>query len=253
MNYRIYIDESGDHSYSRLDIPDRRYLGLTAVVMRKGDYDPSVIQGLEDLKRRHLRYDADNPPVLVRKQIMERRSFFSVLADPVVRREWDDDVIRFLSNCPMQVFSVVLDKQAHVDDGGSTLANPYGYCLASVLVRICSWLSGHGDGGADVVLESRGEVEDKVQAGEYHRLRRVGTSSSTAEEIRHALHGESLLFRRKEHNVAGLQIADLLAAEQKALTIQEHRLPMPRRIGSFGERINAAIANKVSGNGRVLV
>ena len=250
MPYRIYIDESGDHSFSRLDVPDRRYLGLTAVVIDKNDYDPVIPGKLEALKRKHLRYDIDNPPILIRNQIMSKRSFFSVLADAELRRKWDDDVIAFLYCCPMQVFTVVFDKQAHSDGDRQ---NPYSDCLAALLECIYDWLRKGGSVQADIMAESRGDVEDRTQVQTYLALRDQGTPSSTPKDLREAFPSGDLFFRRKEHNVAGLQIADLLAAEQKALTVQEHHLPMPRPIHSFGQRVNDAIANKVNDNGRTVI
>ena len=250
MSYRVYIDESGDHTYNRLDDPSRRYLGLTGVIFHKAEYDPAIPQAMEALKRQHLFYDIDNPPILIRNQIMAKRSFFSVLADAELRRKWDDDVIAFLSRCPMQVFTMVFDKQAYSDGGRP---NPYSDCLTALLERIYDWLSERGNAQADIMAESRGDVEDRTQVQTYLTLRDQGTSSTKPEDLRRAFPSEVLLFRRKEHNVAGLQIADLLAAEQKALTVQEHNLPMPRQIRSFGQRANAAIAGKINDKGRVVI
>ena len=37
--WRLYIDESGDHTYKHLDDPDKRYLGVTGVLFDKLRYD----------------------------------------------------------------------------------------------------------------------------------------------------------------------------------------------------------------------
>ena len=44
---------------------------------------------------------------------------------------------------------------------------------------------------------------------------------ATGEDYKQAFPDEDLKFRKKEHNVAGLQIADLISADQKMLTVQE--------------------------------
>lgn len=36
--YRIYIDESGDHTFHEFEAPDKRYLGLTGVVVEAEYY-----------------------------------------------------------------------------------------------------------------------------------------------------------------------------------------------------------------------
>jgi len=48
--YRLYIDESSDHIYRNLEKLDRHYLGLTGVLIHQAYYNPTVPDGLEELK-----------------------------------------------------------------------------------------------------------------------------------------------------------------------------------------------------------
>ena len=48
----------------------------------------------------------------------------------------------------------------------------------------------------------------------------------------------------KEHNVAGHQIADLISANQKMLTVQEYEKPLAYPIGPYGLKINRAIKSE---------
>ena len=59
MSYRVYIDESGDHTFNAVEHPTRRYLGLTAVVFRKADYDQRFLVTWRTSKSRHFPYDVD--------------------------------------------------------------------------------------------------------------------------------------------------------------------------------------------------
>jgi len=54
MTYRVYIDESGDHTYRNVEDLSRRYLGLTGLVIKKTDYNPSIPNSLEALKEELL-------------------------------------------------------------------------------------------------------------------------------------------------------------------------------------------------------
>ena len=47
--YRLYIDESGDHGYSKLDDPNERYLGLTATIFKQSDRH-GFARKMEELK-----------------------------------------------------------------------------------------------------------------------------------------------------------------------------------------------------------
>lgn len=245
MTYRIYIDESGDHSFRGLNNPGRRYLGLTGVVFQKTDYDPAVPLALEALKRRHFLVDIDFPPILHRRDILERRTNFWVLRDDTRNRAWENDLLNFLGSCPMQVFTAVVDKRARIENYGDAVTNPYALALADILDRAGSWLGSRENGAADVLLESRESKNDSALVEAYDRLRMTGSFSLSPEQFKAVYPLESLLFRSKHHNVAGLQIADLLATDQKTLTVEEAAGLSDSRVGAFGQRLNRAIAGKV--------
>lgn len=250
MTFRIYIDESGDHTFNALEDLSRRYLGLTGVVFRKSDYDPSVPERLEWLKRRHLPYDVDFPPVLTRKHIIERKAHFAVLQDEALKSQWENDLVEFLASCPMNVFTVVLDKRAHLDTRRGDSWKPYSHSLGMLLELICGWLNHQEGGYADIIAESRGGVEDRELLAAYVGLRNEGTSSQTAESFKMVYPEQSMAFKRKEHNIAGLQVADILAAEQKTLIVLESGWPLARQVGPFGQRVNEAIRAKARVNWR---
>ena len=253
MPYRVYIDESGDHSYSGLPDLGRRYLGLTAIVIHQTDYNPAVPRQLEDIKRRHLPYDADFPVVLHRKDIIQKRLDFSRLQDPLLARDWDDDMLSFLTACPMQIFTVVFDKKAHVDHNKGVLDRAYPRCLVALLETIATWLALQPDSVGDILLESRGTKSDSELQRTYESILRLGTDLYAAERFQAVFPKGALLFGGKQHNVAGLQIADLLAADQAKLAIQEAARPLAHASGNFGQRLNAAMEGKAGVNGRSVI
>ena len=250
--YRVYIDESGDHTYRSLTDPSKIYLGLTGLVIKRTDYNPSIPESLEELKKRFLTYDPDDPPILVRRKIINRKSAFWVLRDAAVRERWDAAILDFFKNLSAQIFTVVIDKKEHIDRHPTDTWDAYSYSLEVLLDRIKGWLTLQG-ASADIMPESRGQREDNQLLAAYVKLRTKGSYFADAEEYQQTFLTERLLFRNKEHNVAGLQLADLLAAEQKLLTVEESGKPMPRRIGRFGQALNEAIEGKVNQYGRYLL
>ncbi len=251
--YRLYIDESGDHTYKNLDDPARQYLGLTGVLIHKAAYDPAIPQALEALKRAFFKYDPDIPPILTRKQIIDRRAWFGILRDKEKNAEWERRLLDFYSTLPAQFFTVVIDKKAHLANFPTDTWNPYEYSLAVLLWRIRGFLRLAGRATADVMPESRGNVEDNQLLAAYINLRAFGSTYGNAEQYQAAFPVERLLFRRKDQNITGLQLADLVAAEQKLLTIERAGKPLPRRIGPFGQRLNETIARNVNRYGRYLL
>jgi hypothetical protein len=248
--YRVYIDESGDHAYKSAQDLSRRYLGLTGVLIRKSHYDPVVPRELERIKRSFFQYDPDMPPILTRKDIIKRTGLFRVLLDPAENTRWEDTLIQFYQTfLQAQIFTVVIDKHEHLQRYPFDTWNPYTYSLAVLLNRIRGFLNIHS-ATADIMPESRGETEDRQLLVSYMELRANGSTWGTGEEYRAVYPLGRLLFRRKSQNVAGLQISDLVVAEQKALTVQEVKKPLHRAIGPFGQRLNDAVATKVNQYGR---
>ena len=253
MSYRVYIDESGDHTFNAVEHPTRRYLGLTAVVFRKSDYSPTVPRNLEDLKSRHFPYDVDRPFSLIRSAIKQGRSHFWVLRDPGKRGRWEVDLLQFLTYCSMQVFTVVYDKLSHSTHNPVAAQVPYHVSLALLLEAVARWLSVQNNGVADIMLESRNRTLDGQLRAVYQDLRNLGTDAITPTHLKTVYPANELLFGTKEQNIAGLQIADLLAAEQKMLTVLETGGADHVEISSFGQKINYAVAHKVNAEGRLLV
>jgi hypothetical protein len=253
VDFRLYIDESGDHTYKSVQDLSRRYLGLTGVLIRKSHYDPAIPRELERIKRDFFAYDPDMPPILTRKNIIKRRGSFRVLLDPAENARWEDTLIEFYRDIlRAQIFTVVIDKHEHLQRYPVDTWNPYTYSLAVLLRRVRGFLKIDGC-TADIMPEARGDTEDNQLLAAYVTLRTDKSYWGTGDEYREVYPLERLLFRRKDQNAAGLQIADLIAAEQKALTVQEAGKPLPRTIGAFGQRLNDAIAMKINQYGRYLL
>jgi len=115
FEYRLYIDESGDHGYKHAKDLFNRYLGLTGVLINKSIYDAMFQPQLEALKRAYFLYDIDMPPILVRQKIRKREEVFSVLEDQALNLKWEHSILNyFTSLIPYtQIFTVVIDKEGH--------------------------------------------------------------------------------------------------------------------------------------------
>ena len=133
------------------------------------------------------------------------------------------------------------------------MLHAYNYAFMHLLSQIAVWLSMQSEGAADVMPEARGKREDRELQAVYEDLRSAGCEPLTATQFRTVFPEAKLLIAGKESNIAGLQIADLLAAEQKILTVQETLGVGVYGIGRFGEQVNNAISEKVIPWGRRMV
>jgi hypothetical protein len=258
--YRLYLDESGDHTFHASGEIGRRYLALVGVAVPFDDCR-ALQSRLEDFKQRHLRYDPDDPPILHREDIIEQSRSFWVLRDPTCRRAFDDDLLTQIEETNFRLFAVVLDKFSHHGKRYRFVRHAYHYCLHAVLERYCGWLDRRTHTG-DVMAESRGGTEDKALSEEYRKAYELGTQFLEREVAQRVLTSREIKLKPKRQNIAGLQLADLLAHPAcRDVLYQERRIDA--RGGEFAERLAPMLERskynrhvtqgRIRGYGRILL
>jgi hypothetical protein len=254
VKYRLYIDESGDHTYKHLDEADTRYLGLTGVLIEKDFYSVYAQPELENLKRRCFRYDPDIPPILVRSLIKHRKQWFYVLQDKALNEKWEAELLSYINGITRHtnVFTVVIDKKEHLVKYPNQTFDPYSYSLHVLLNRVRGLLVVRRE-KADIMVESRGGVEDKQINNAYIELRTQGSYYGDGNYYCEAYPEDELLIKRKDNNITGLQIADLLAYGQKAKTVLESKKPFTHALGNFEADLNKVADIMVNRFGRYLL
>lgn len=214
-DYRLYVDEAGDHTTCvNAEAPlGSRFLGLVGVAIRRGHVYDTLSSALDGLKRKHLPYDPDDPPILHREDILNRRHAFRVFQDDARRGAFDDDLLSIIETTDCVVITVVVDKLTHGAKAYRKLQHPYHYCLLALLERYCGLL-GHLGLHGDMMVEARGRREDTALADAFEDFFKHGggpTSLLTAELAQSTLTSRRPKIKAKSQNIAGLQLADLLA------------------------------------------
>jgi hypothetical protein len=252
--YRLYIDESGDHTYKHLDNLDTRYLGITGVLVQKQRYESHIQPELENLKRQIFKYDADNPPILVRSQIIHHKSWFYVLQNDELNKKWENGLLEYIKSLKgyTHIFTVVIDKKVHLDRYPSLTFDPYAYSLSVLLNRVRGYLVKIKE-QADIVAEARGRVEDLKIINAFKTLCEKGSLYGTGNYYKQAYPKDELIMKCKVNNVAGLQIADLVAYGQKVQTIKENKCLFSRDLEGFTKKLNAEANSLVNQWGRYLL
>jgi len=246
--FRIYIDESGDHTYHHLDSASTRYLGLTGIIIESELYRTHLQPEFEKLKQAHFPHSPDEPVILHRNELIGREGFFGALRDPGRNQAFTADLIRFFSGQNYTIYTVVIDKKAHTDRYGKAAAHPYHYCLTVLLEGYRGFLNSEG-GHGDVMAESRGGSEDMELKRVYQELYAVGTQFLSAESFQRVLTSRELKLKRKAANIAGLQMADLLAYPLKQDILVKNDVPGVSH-GDFGEKLCGSVLGKENANSR---
>lgn len=206
--YRLYIDESGDHVFSRKD-PNHRYLTLLGIWFRQGIEYETFCLWMQKLKDACFGPSPDDPVVFHRSKILDRKGAFGVLSNPERREKLEAGLCWIASHSTYTIVAVTIDKWAHQDRYASPL-HPYHYCLAAMIERYAYHLNNIGATG-DVMAESRGKREDVSLSQAYRTVFESGTKMASASTFQRVLSSKELKLRKKDRNICGLQLADLLA------------------------------------------
>ena len=260
--YRLYIDEAGDHtrSMSETDPIGRRYLCLLGVMVRMGEDYTRLQASVEEAKRAHLPYDPDAPPILHREDILHRRGAFHVLNDDATRAAFDGALIELVNTAPITIFGVVIDKFSHGSRAHRNLTHAYHYCLAAMLERYCGLLGFLGAVG-DVLVEARGKTEDMTLKEEFRSIWEHGTFYKSNSQTQKTLTSRELKIKPKNLNIAGLQVADILAHPVKRDVLLD-RERIDSLGGVFADRIikvakakynHQRYDGRIRGYGRILL
>ena len=79
---RMYVDEVGNADLKASSDPNHRYLSLTGVVFDLDYVDRVLAPEMEALKRRYFRAHVDEPLILHRKELVNKKYPFQALRDP---------------------------------------------------------------------------------------------------------------------------------------------------------------------------
>jgi len=249
--YRLYVDESGDHVYKKMSHPSHRFLCLLGCWFKGADYRPFHV-ALEALKQKHLPHNPDEPIVLHRDDLINRRGPFGVLREAPRAEAFDEDLLALIGEADFRVVAVVIDKKALVESYGPAAAHPYHLAMGFMLQRYCGYLN-HINRHGDVLAESRGGREDRLLKDSYERTYERGAWQRRAPFFQEALTTRQLKLKPKRTNIAGLQLADILGHPIKQQMLIDSGL-IDGPLGPFAAKLLEVAAGKLNRhlyNGRV--
>lgn len=200
-DYVVYVDESGDHSLVSIDAGYPVFV-LALCVFHKRHYSEKIIPAIEKLKFNYFGHDS---VVLHETDIRKQKGDFAFLS----HRPKRDEFVAWLSDIMVQsnfiLIACVVDK-ARLSRSEGEASNPYHIALDICLQRLHDFLAekGQEDLQTHVVVECRGKKEDRELELEFRRI--CDGSGSQARQL--PFH---IVFADKKTNLAGLQLADLVA------------------------------------------
>ena len=219
----LYIDETGDHSLSKIDKSYPIFV-LSGVIIEDSYHDGELTDRLDELKERHF---GTKDIILHSKEMTHPQSARSKeyvkFLNTDFRRNFYKGFEHFLKDSNIIVVACVIMKSKHFANYGLEAKDPYLLSFDNLVNRLVFDLS--DDQRGRIVAESRNGVLDNQLEIAYLTSRIQGTNKVQPAELKLKLEG-SIQFRQKADNIAGLQIADMVASP-----IARHYLGKSERVG----------------------
>jgi hypothetical protein len=247
MKYRIYIDEVGNNDIGSSTNSNHRYLCLTGVVFDLEYVKSTLTPELEHLKTKYFNSHPDDPVIFHRKELINKKYPFKVLNDPKIEKYFNEELLSLLSSWKYKSITVMIDKLEHQNRYTTWRYDPYHYCMAIMFERYHLRLKEVGLTG-DMMFESRGGKEDIRLKESYRKIFTQGTEWIKHEDIDETITSKELKIKAKSANVAGLQVADLLAYPLYRYALKYYNLKDDGR-ETFNEQIIEVIKPKIYKNG----
>lgn len=199
----VFLDESGDHNLKTIDSSYPIFC-LTACIFDLDYYFKEVERSIDLLKIKHF---GKRDIILRSYNIRKQKDQFKLLVDITKRTAFYEDLDKFIGKLEFKIIAAVIDK-TKLKSSYRTPKDPYDLCFQFIMERLCMFI-GRKNEQAIMRMESRETHNDKVLAEDYENFKKDGNRMIPAEEVRKKL--IDLSFNQKSQNIAGHQIADLVA------------------------------------------
>jgi hypothetical protein len=208
---RLYIDEVGNHAMSESLPENERYLTLFGIWTSFDSMINSIQPEMNAIKFEFFQGDPDTPVIFHRKDIARFRGPFTILAKDKERRmRFGNRMLQAYAEWDYTAVAVMIDKLEHLRKYRVYCHAPYHYCLEVLIERYVLALQSGGLSG-DVMIEARDPTLDGKLKESFTRIYNEGSRHLPAELMQSHLTSSEIKLKKKSANVAGLQIADLLA------------------------------------------
>ena len=212
-DYVIFVDESGDHSLTKID-SQYPVFALAFCIFKKDEYIGSLVPRMQRFKFDWFGHDT---VVLHEHEIRKQTGPFHILTKLSVRERFHDELNSIFIDAPMTIIGAVIHKLRHRAQYVAPM-NPYDLALVFCLERAFEFLRvrGQDQKRTFAVFEARGG-KNRELAGRYGRedqelelaFRRIVQGAHQFQRVLMPVFDIQIVS--KQSNSIGLQIADLVA------------------------------------------
>lgn len=239
--YHFFMDETGDHGLSFVDENFPIFL-LAGCLFEDSEYT-RISEEINNLKQEFFK---TTEVILHSRDIRKCEGAFQILFDLELKKRFYEQLNKIISGAKFKVIAVAINKKKHIEKYGKIADDPYEICLSFMLERLifCTDSSLHSS-TVSIVIEKRGQKEDKQLLAHYNSVTDLGTIHVTPTRFKNRITDFTMMLK-KDNNV-GLQIADLCAYPIARHVLNEKEPYIPFKI--IENKFYSSGSGKIEGYG----
>ena len=202
MTKVLFLDESGDHSLSIID-PQFPVFVLCGIIMDEEYHRSKASERLAEFKTRLF---GNRNIILHTADFTRNKSGFEAMSNHEFRRDFFRALQELIQELEFKIVACVIKKQDHLQKYGLHALDPY---LLSLSVLVERFIFECGSTGGTIVAEARNPTLNNALELAFLDLKIRGTTFISATKVQKRIH--NFAIREKKDNIAGLQMADVVA------------------------------------------
>jgi len=199
----LFLDESGDHNLITSD-PSYPLFVLAGCAMSQEEHDHRLTSHLNDLKQELL---GRTNIILHYVDYTRNKNGFEQMINKEFRENFYEGLNKTIAETDFALIGCIVDKTKHREKYKSLAIDPYTLSLEIIVERFVKMLVDSQEKGF-IIAESRGQQLDNELNLAFLDLKIRGTRFLRPKEIVENIEGFSI--KKKEENIAGLQLVDSL-------------------------------------------
>ena len=202
----MFIDESGDHGLKNID-PSYPVFVLCGVLFSKDAYQIADDR-VNEIKRK---FWPIGTVILHSTDIRKQRGPFVALINLALKEKFYNDINSVISGSDYCIITTAINKEEYIKKYGKLNSDVYALSLSNIIERSVFCLDDISDSDKKlfVIIEERGKKEDALLKKHFNDLCLRGTGYVSSERLQKLR--LNISFRKKNKDINGLQIADLVA------------------------------------------
>lgn len=222
MTKILFLDESGDHNLTAID-PQHPIFVLGGIIVDEKYAFGEMTYKLNKFKEENF---GTKNITLHTPDFTRQKNGFERMKEREFCEKFYSKLNQLISELEIKIISCAIKKEQHMERYGMDAIDPYHLSLNVLVERFCFELEESSSNGK-IIAEARDAVLDRQLDLAWLNLKVSGTHFKQAIEINKNI--DSLILKKKEDNLAGLEIADAIVT------------PIARRILNRKSRVDLEV------------